>query len=394
MKGLGRYLGICVLLLVSWQDRTEIGQRLSGLLTYMDNNGAEKKVRTVEDWQTKRSQVLSRMQEVMGVLPDTSGLGIPAVDIVTREPRAGYTLFTIRYQAAPDEWVPAFLYVPTTGSPGERRPAMLVLHSTGDLGKRIVDGEGTLQNRAYAKELAERGYVVIAPDYPAFGDRMDYNFSTDRYDSGTMKGVFDHMRAVDVLVSRGDVDPSKIGVIGHSLGGHNAIFVGSFDKRLRVVVSSCGWTLFDHYDIGERGTKAYGGKLGPWAQDLYMPLLRQQYDLEPARVPFDFDEAIAAIAPRAFYSNSPIGDQNFDNNGVKIGIARVAEVYRFLDAKPNLRVRYPDAAHDFPYEVRMEAYTFIDRILNTNMEAKLRCMDEGNDSYILGNFNTTENFLL
>jgi len=357
---------ICAMLLVSWQNKATIRQRPSTLLTYLDKNGVGKKVRTADDWRKKRGQVLSRMEQAMGVLPDTSGLGAPQVRVISEEDRKEYTLFNIRYQAAPDEWVPAFLYVPIGLDKNKRYPAMLALHSTGDLGKAIVDGQSTLENRAYAKELAERGYIVIAPDYPSFGDLQDYSFSTDRYESGTMKGIFDHLRAIDLLIARVDVDPNRIGVIGHSLGGHNAIFVGSFDERIRVVVSSCGWTLFGHYDIGEAGTKTYGGRLGPWAQDRYMPAFRQRYDLDPARVPFDFDEVIAAIAPRAFYSNSPLGDSNFDVEGVKQGMKHVAEVYRFLGAESHLQVRYPDAGHDFPNETRMEAYAFIDRILNMN----------------------------
>lgn len=341
-------------------------RRPSGLLAYTDKKGRERKIRTPADWQMKRNQILSRMQLVMGELPDTSGLGVPQVQIISWEKRSGYTRFNIKYLAALDEWVPAFLYVPDQSANMERHPAMLVLHSTGDLGKRIVDGEGQLPNRAYAKELAERGYVVIAPDYPSFGDLQDYDFSADRYTSGTMKGIFNHMRAIDLLFAREDVDTSRVGVIGHSLGGHNAIFVGSFDERIKVVISSCGWTLFDYYNIGGAATKTYGSRLGPWAQDRYMPLFRQRYDLDSARIPFDFDEAISAIVPRAFYSNAPLNDHNFDVEGVKKGIDRIAVVYRFLGVEPNLQVAYPDAGHDFPYEARMEAYAFIDRILTNS----------------------------
>lgn len=353
-----------VLLSISWYNRAGILQHSSELLTYIDHKGRTKTVRNAGDWSKKRAQLLSNMQFAMGELPDTSGLGVPPVSVISQERHVAYTRFSIRYLAAPDEWVPAYLYLPATLTKNERRPAMLVLHSTGALGKGIVDGQGSLQNRGYAKELAERGYVVIAPDYPGFGDLRDYDFSADRYASGTMKGIFNHIRAIDLLVAREEVDPNRIGVIGHSLGGHNAIFVGGFDERIQVVVSSCGWTLFDQYDIGEAGTKAYGGRLGPWAQDRYMPFLRQRYGLDTEQIPFDFDEAIAAIAPRAFYSNSPIADHNFNVEGVKEGIRRIAEVYRLLDIERYLQVGYPDAGHDFPHEARMEAYAFIDDVLH------------------------------
>ena len=119
----------------------------------------------------------------------------------------------------------------------------------------------------------------------------------------------------------------------------------------------------DFYDIGEEGSKKYGGRLGPWAQDRYMPLLRDKFKLDSTKIPFDFDEVIAAIAPRPFFSNSPQQDSNFDVNGVRKGIEAAGKVYRFLDAEDNLQVAYPDAGHDFPTETRQKAYQFIDKIL-------------------------------
>src|SRR5581483_2925308 len=123
-----------------------------------------------------------------------------------------------------------------------------------------------------------------------FGDLAKYDFKNDSYISGTMKGIWNHMRSVDLLTARDDVDPERIGAIGHSLGGHNSMFVGVFDERLKVIVSSCGWCPFHDY---------YGGKIAGWTSDRYMPLLKTKYDLDPTRVPFDFYELVSALAPRA-----------------------------------------------------------------------------------------------
>jgi hypothetical protein len=95
-----------------------------------------------------------------------------------------------------------------------------------------------------------------------------------------------------------------------------------------------------------------------------MPRLRDVYGLDPDRVPFDFDEVVAALAPRAFFSNSPLGDDNFAVAGVKKAIVAVKPVYALFGADDRLQVRYPDCGHDFPPEVRREAYAFIDRVLN------------------------------
>lgn len=336
----------------------------SDLLTYENSSGFKQAIASKDDWEKKRNQILDDMQKAMGALPDMNGLPPANMQTLDSVKISNYKRFSISFTAAENENVPAYLYVPARTDTNKKSPAMLVLHGTGDLGKRIVDGESPRANRAIAKELAERGYVVIAPDYPSMGDLKDYDFENDRYQSGTMKAIFNHIRCVDVLQQRDDVDPERIGVIGHSLGGHNAMFAGAFDERLKVIVSSCGWTLMDYYDIGEAASKRYGGRLGPWAQDRYMPLLRDQFKLDSTQIPFDFDEVIAALAPRPFFSNSPLNDSNFDVEGVRKGISAASAVYDYLGAGNNLVVAYPDAAHDFPPQVRLQAYRFIDKVLN------------------------------
>ncbi|CAG4989858.1 hypothetical protein DYBT9275_00396 [Dyadobacter sp. CECT 9275] len=337
-----------------------IGQPLAQVLTYTADDGTLKPVKNKKDLQEKRKQVLEGMQDVMGKLPYNPKAAVPVLRIADSIKTDKYTRYTIAFDVAENEPVSAYLYIPVAGN-RHKFPAMLALHPTNALGMKSVDGQGTVENRGYAKELAERGYVVIAPDYPSFGDAKDYNFKTDRYESATMKGIFNHMRCVDILASRKEVDPDRIGVIGHSLGGHNAMFVAAFDPRLKVVVTSCGWTLFDYYNIGEEASKKYGGRLGPWAQERYMPLFRDKYGLDGKKIPFDFDGVIAVIAPRAFFSNSPVNDSNFDVAGVRKGIANASWAYQH---KPDMiQVRYPASAHDFPTETRMEAYRFIDRIL-------------------------------
>jgi pimeloyl-ACP methyl ester carboxylesterase len=333
---------------------------VEGLLSYTDpSSGRRKPVRTLQEWNFKRVELLDSVQALTGVLPPRSGLPLFDVQYIDSVCETAYTRYTVRFTVAEGEILPVLLYVPVRECTRRKCPAMLALHPTGALGKQITDGDDEYK-LPYGKELAERGYVVIAPDYPGFGELSDFDFLNSRYASGSMKGIFDHIRCIDLLQSLDFVDADKIGVIGHSLGGHNALFVAAFDTRLKVVVTSCGWTEFEYYNIGEEASKFYGGRLGPWAQDKYMPLLRDQYQLE--RVPFNFHEIIALIAPRAVYSFSPLHDVNFDVEGVKTGIEKAAEAYRFLDAEHLLRISYPDAKHDFPEPYRMEAYRWTDSL--------------------------------
>lgn len=308
--------------------------------------------------------ILTQIQEVTGPLPLFKNLPSFNIEFKDSVLGKGYKRYTLQFTVAPGETLPALLYVPERKTNTEKLPAIVVLHSTDASGKMVLSGGSPKTDRAFGLELAERGYVVIAPDYPGFGELKDYDFKTDRYESGTMKGIFNHIRCVDLLQSLPYVDSSRIGALGHSLGGHNAIFLAAFDQRIKVTVASSGWTLFTNYDAGKAVTKKHGGKLGPWAQEVYMPLIKTKYNLDAKKIPFDFDDVIAAIAPRAFFTNSPLHDANFDVTGVQQGMQHIQAVYKKMNAENNLRAAYPEAKHDFPKPVRREAYKFIDSVLN------------------------------
>lgn len=328
----------------------------SDLTVWLDDAGQLQQVRTVEHWNRRRADILASMQQVMGRLPTDAEL--PPLEVRELETKdfENYRRVLVRYSVDVDREASAHLYIPKQKPAGgtTQYPAVLALHPTSNLGKLVVAGEGPLPNRNYAVELAERGYVVLAPDYPSFGDQADYYFHTDRYVSGSMAAIVNHRRGVDLLLQRDDVDSQRIGAIGHSLGGHNAMFVGVFDDRIKAVVSSCGWDPFHFY---------YGGKIAGWSSDRYMPRIRELYGLDPDKMPFDFYEVAAAIAPRAFFSNSPLHDSNFVADGVKQAEPRIRAVYKLLSAEDRFVVVYPDAEHDFPDDARLHAYGFLDQML-------------------------------
>lgn len=61
-----------------------------------------------------------------------------------------------------------------------------------------------------------------------------------------------------------------------------------------------------------------------------------------------------------------MNDINFDVKGVKEGIESASEIYSFFNAEDKLQVRYPDCGHDFPQEIRLKAYSFIDETFEYN----------------------------
>lgn len=351
-------LSACVLAVASavyWDQLATVGRGPdhTDLSVYRDWLGLSRPITTTAHWEKRRRRVLEAAQEVMGKLRDPSLRGAVHYEIDSTVAVGAYLRHTVHFTDGPGQAFWAYLYEPTT--PTDRlRPGMLALHQTHRTGKEQVDGHPDSANLAYGKELAQRGYVVLAPDYPSFGQSRDYDFGSDQYESGTMAGLANHIYCVDVLAAHPAVDADRIGVIGHSLGGHNAIFLGAFDERVKVIVASASWTPFHYY---------FEGDLSVWSRARYMPKIMDTYDADPDKVPFDFPELVAALAPRPFFSNSPLRDHNFSVAGVRNATPEIRKIYELYGAENQLVVRHPDAGHDFPSDIRQEAYTLIDEVL-------------------------------
>ena len=342
------------------------------LSVFRNEAGVLQPIRSGSDWGIRRAAILAGMQAAMGALPPRSGEGDFDFRVIANEEVGGIRRLYGTISGEDGDRIPLDLYLPDAVADrvsakslqlsGDQTTiaGMLALHPTGADGRRIVAGEGGRPGRQYGLELAQRGYVVAAPDYPSFGALSDYDFGSDKYVSGTMKAIVNHRRCTDFLASLEFVDAARLGVIGHSLGGHNAIFQAVFDERLQVIVSSCGWCPFADY---------YEGRIKGWTSDRYMPLLRTKYELDVSRVPFDFYELVAALAPRTFISVSPEEDSNFAVSGVRKAIPVAGSIYSLLDAREKLVLMTPDCGHDFPADVRMQVYSLIDGALSHKPDA-------------------------
>ena len=320
---------------------------------YLDASGHRQPVQTADDWEVRKKHLLALMQSVMGKVPNPAS-PVPLNVNVVEETRVGRLIRRkLTYQTdSPSRRVSAYLFVPEVVS--EQVPGILCLHQTIRIGKREPAGLGDNENLQYALHLARRGYVTLAPDYPSFGE-CEFDFDPRHgYQSGTMKAIYDNMRAVDLLVSLEEVDAKRIGCIGHSLGGHNTMFTAAFESRIKAMISNCGFTRFHKY---------YGGKLAGWTSKRYMPLIASRHHNNPDEVPFDFTEIVGSFAPRPFLASAPLHDSNFEVSGVKDVIAAARPIYALYGKPENLAANYPDCEHDFPPEARKVAYEFFDRHL-------------------------------
>ncbi|NLT43268.1 MAG: prolyl oligopeptidase family serine peptidase [Anaerolineae bacterium] len=299
----------------------------------------------------RRPAILAAMQDVMGPLPGEERRVPLDLCIHAEERLEGTTRLRVSYAAEPGDRVPAHLFLPQRAQGPV--PGVLCLHQTTTIGKDEPAGLGGLLNLHYALELAQRGLVALAPDYPGFGDNHTDAYGLG-YASTTMKAIWNHMRGLDLLQSLAEVQPDHLGCLGHSLGGHNTLFLAAFDERVRAAVTSCGFNSFRKY---------YGGDLTGWSHRGYMPRIADVYGRDAERLPFDFPDVLVAIAPRALFVNAPLRDSNFEVSGVHDCLTVARPVYEALGAEERLVAAFPDAEHDFPPAEREQAYRFLEEQL-------------------------------
>jgi dienelactone hydrolase len=304
-------------------------------------------VATRAEWQLKRPTILSNLQVIMGPLPAASRRSSLDLEVIEEVDCGKFLRRRIAFTAEPGSRLTAFLLVPKGAG---KFPGALALHQTHAKGARVVVGLGDSPNDTYGVELANRGYVVIAPPYPLLADYHP-DLKKLGYVSGTMKAIWNNMRALDVLESLPYVRTNRFGAIGHSLGGHNALFTAVFDERIGAVATSCGFDSFRDY---------MNGNIRGWTSERYMPRLLNH---APDKYPFDFHDVLAAIAPRPIFVSAPLGDTNFKWRSVDAVAREAWKVYRLHNAEENLQIVHPDCGHVFPPEVREQTYRAFDKAL-------------------------------
>ena len=215
----------------------------NNLLIYRNAHGEVVPVKTVADWQKRRADIVKAMQEIMGPLPGNAKR-CPLDMKVEEETDCGtYVRRLITYSSEPGGRVPAYLLIPQSAiqsrvretnevNPKSKIPAVLCLHPTESaIGHKVVVGLGGKAHRQYAQELAERGFVTLAPAYPLMANYQP-DLKALGWQSGTMKAIWDNIRGLDLLESLPFVKRGGFGVVGHSLGGHNSVYTAIFDERI------------------------------------------------------------------------------------------------------------------------------------------------------------------
>lgn len=293
---------------------------------------------------------LSTRQELValvGPFPDRVAL---EATVLEQDDCKTYIRHKVEYSVEANDRVRAFLLVPKVLNAAA--PAVFCHHQHAGnyaLGKSEVVGLGGDPDQVYAHELAERGYVTFAPDAIAFeerdwseshGEAGYFEMATRLVQGKTLlaKALHDISVGLDFLNSRGEVNDSRIGFIGHSYGGRMAIWAPAFDRRITASVSNCGCARYADSLSRDAGIQ----------MEICVPGIMQWGDIE---------DVVKLVEPSSLLITA--ADQDKWSRGAQKIFDDAAGSF----SKGELELRMFSGGHRFTKEMRETAYAFLDKHL-------------------------------
>ena len=194
--------------------------------------------------------------------------------------------------------------------------------------------------------LAKAGYAVLAFDQCGFGSRMaEIAPFYDRTPKWSQLGrmIDDARAAIDALEKDVNVDPARISLFGYTVGGAVALHTAALDPRVKSVVSVSGFTPM-RTDTAARPTGGLArlSVIRPVVPQLGLFIGRE------AQVPYDYDDVIAAIAPRPVLVVQPSMDRDATAADVHTAVEQARKAYALLGATDKLGLDEPNDYQRLP----------------------------------------------
>jgi hypothetical protein len=314
--------------------------RLAPLL--VDERGA--KITTLAAWQERRGAIRRWWLDFLKPL-EVPRRAPPPLKVMSEDRPGGVIRQLVRYAVEPGLEGDAYLLKPVGGG---KRPGVAVFHQTVACSIREPAGVEGRSELAFALELAKRGCVALCPRNFLWPNNRAIVIATElpRFQArhprskGMAKMLYDAMVAVDILAALPEVDPKRIGTIGHSLGAKEALYLAALDDRVRAAVSSEG---------------GIGTRMSNWDDPWYLgkEILRDGFGRE-------HHELVALVAPRPFLL---VGGESADGARSWPFIEAVLPVYRLYGQPARVGLLRHNKGHTIPPEVAPRVYEWLETYL-------------------------------
>ena len=297
--------------------------------------------------------------------------------IIGEEKRDGYTARKILFNVNAYSRISAYLLIPEGKGPF---PAMNMLHDHGGhlyIGKekmiRPFDVDTAVVNDAdrWAEKLydgqyagdyfARNGYVVFSADAPMWGERgREEGVDRSKYDiiCGNMMMLgrdlsafmtYDDITGTDFLASLPEVDKSRIGCMGCSMGAYRAWMLAALSDKIAAAASICWMTVTDVQMSVKDKKREYGGFAN------CIPALRQWLD-------YPHIASLACPKPMLFINGTR--DHLFPVDGTQSAFSIMHDVWSSQDAGSALETELWDIPHSCGKALQQRALEFFNNRLS------------------------------
>ncbi|GMN39940.1 hypothetical protein TIFTF001_009162 [Ficus carica] len=264
------------------------------------------------------------------------------------------------------------LFISMKEESDRKRPAVVFLHSTTNCKEWL---------RPLLEAYASRGYIAIAIDSRYHGERASCittyeNALVSAWKKGdTMPFIYDTvwdlMKLADYLTERKDIDPTRIGITGESLGGMHAWFAAFADTRYSVVAPIIGVQGFG-WAVENDKWQARVNSIKPVFEEARDNLGKSEIDREVVwdkiapglASEFDAPYSIPAIAPRPLLILNAAKDQRCPIAGLEVPNSRVHKAYEDAQSVDNFKlIVQPRIWHQMTPETVKQASDWFDKYL-------------------------------
>ena len=187
------------------------------------------------------------------------------------------------------------------------------------------------------KTLIDQGFAVLAIDLFGCGTRLqEAQYFYERFPKWSKMGkmVCDVKACVDALETFKSIDPGHIFVLGNTLGGTIGLIAAAQDERIAGIAAVAAFSPWRTSNRQYESIRNFSHQHG------LIPRLGW-YAEEPEKVPVDWDEILACIAPRPLMIIAPSLDRYADPKAIQQSFSRVRNRYDVCRKPENLHLEAP-----------------------------------------------------
>ena len=298
-------------------------------------------INSLADWEAERGKRYDELVEMLGLnnvplADDRPDLNVKVTGIIQKD---GYRIEKLYYESLPSLYVPANLYIPDNITD----PCPAILYLCGHASTQKV------YYQAYCQKYARLGFVCLIVETIQYGEvrgehhgcyaRGWFNWYSRGYTPAGVE-VWNAIRGIDLLCSRKEVDPDRIGVTGRSGGGAQTYFVSAVDKRVRAAVAEAGATTLSEQIL----TRSIDRHC-----DCMVPINTYLYDIQ---------DIGSLIAPRPLFIVQGNSDNLFSIEGTRKLFGDIRKIYGYFNASDKVQLLEVESGHNSTSASRQDVFAF------------------------------------